>query len=67
MDERYMEMAEQAAEAERQRAIASRVQYSGESALECESCGDEIPQARREAVPGCQTCIECQALRERRV
>jgi phage/conjugal plasmid C-4 type zinc finger TraR family protein len=64
MDERYLEMAEQAAEAERQRAIDARVRYVGVSALECESCGDDIPEARRVAVPGCQACVHCQAIRE---
>jgi phage/conjugal plasmid C-4 type zinc finger TraR family protein len=37
------------------------------SAEWCESCGVDIPEARRAAVPGCQTCIDCQQLRERRV
>ena len=36
------------------------------SAEFCEACGDDIPQARRVAVPGCQLCIYCQQLRERR-
>lgn len=26
----------------------------------CEECGDEIPAARREALPGCQCCVSCQ-------
>jgi phage/conjugal plasmid C-4 type zinc finger TraR family protein len=30
------------------------------SAEECEECGDEIPLARRLAVPGCQLCVFCQ-------
>lgn len=34
------------------------------SALECESCGVDIPEARRLAVPGCQLCVECQGLVE---
>jgi len=28
-------------------------------------CGDEIPRARRAAVPGCQLCVACQGRRER--
>lgn len=36
------------------------------SAEFCEACGDDIPQARRLAAPGCQLCIDCQQLRERR-
>lgn len=34
------------------------------SALECESCGVDIPEARRLAVPGCQLCVDCQGLVE---
>lgn len=33
---------------------------SGESLLECEDCGEPIPEARRRAMPGCRRCIECQ-------
>ncbi|WP_372438952.1 TraR/DksA C4-type zinc finger protein [Pandoraea sputorum] len=32
----------------------------------CDDCGSDIPAARRIAVPGCVTCIDCQSLRERR-
>jgi phage/conjugal plasmid C-4 type zinc finger TraR family protein len=34
---------------------------------ECEECGDEIPEARRLAVPGCKLCIYCKEKSERRV
>jgi len=33
---------------------------------ECEECGDEIPAARREALPWARTCVECQSIREGR-
>lgn len=36
----------------------------GISATECEECGDGIPQARRNALPGIQTCAECAQLNE---
>ncbi len=36
-----------------------------EVAADCEDCGDEIPKARREAVPWTRTCIECAETRER--
>lgn len=26
----------------------------------CEECGEEIPAKRREALPGCATCVDCQ-------
>lgn len=31
----------------------------------CEECGDEIPKARRDAVPGCTLCVSFQAIFER--
>lgn len=66
MDEHQFELAQKAEEARVAQAIANRVQYQGESAEECESCGTDIPLTRRLAVPGCQTCVDCQSLRERR-
>ena len=39
---------------------------TGESATECQDCGEPIPEARRRAVPGCLFCIFCQERRERR-
>ena len=35
------------------------------SAEECEECGDEIPEARRMAVPGCKLCVFCKERQER--
>jgi len=32
----------------------------GNSLSHCEACGDPIPLARREAVPGVRLCINCQ-------
>lgn len=37
-----------------------------QSAFECQCCGTPIPQARREAITGVQTCIDCQADQELR-
>ena len=37
----------------------------GEAATECEDCGDEIPESRRQAAPGCTRCISCQQRFER--
>ena len=36
-----------------------------DSALFCQLCDDPIPDARRRALPGVQTCVECQAELER--
>lgn len=33
----------------------------GESLTHCEECDEEIPEARREAVPGVRLCVECQS------
>ncbi len=30
----------------------------------CEECGIEIPAKRRQALPGCPTCVDCQQLLE---
>ena len=38
----------------------------GPAALQCVECGEDIPQRRRAAVPGVQTCIECQTARDAR-
>ena len=32
------------------------------AAIDCRDCGDEIPQARRSAVPGVQFCVDCQVM-----
>lgn len=37
------------------------VNYTG---TDCLDCGDEIPEARRKAQPGCHRCIECQTILE---
>ena len=39
---------------------------SGPSLAYCEECGDAIPAARREAVPGVRLCVACQAERDER-
>ena len=39
----------------------------GESAEECDDCGEPIPAKRREALPGVRTCVACQSERDKRV
>jgi phage/conjugal plasmid C-4 type zinc finger TraR family protein len=39
---------------------------TGEGEQHCVECGDEIPEARRRALPGVRTCIACQSARDRR-
>lgn len=33
----------------------------GISLRECEECGEAIPEARRQAVPGVRLCVACQS------
>ena len=33
----------------------------GESSSHCEECGEAIPEARREAMPGVRFCVRCQS------
>ena len=44
--------------------LARTLLPSGESAEECEDCGDAIPPKRREAILGVRTCIACQTVRD---
>jgi phage/conjugal plasmid C-4 type zinc finger TraR family protein len=37
---------------------------SGPSLSHCTECGDEIPEARRTAIAGVDTCVYCQSQRE---
>lgn len=39
---------------------------AGAGSLECVDCGEPIPVKRREALPGCETCVDCQSVREAR-
>jgi phage/conjugal plasmid C-4 type zinc finger TraR family protein len=40
---------------------------AGESAEECDDCGEAIPAKRRAALPGVRTCVACQSERDRAV
>ncbi len=40
---------------------------AGEGTTHCIECGDEIPEARRRALPGARTCVACQSGRDSRV
>lgn len=39
---------------------------AGVGPVDCEDCGEEIPAARRERLPGVTTCVPCQTIREGR-
>lgn len=38
--------------------------FVGVSATECEECSATIPEGRRKALPGVQTCVNCAQLNE---
>lgn len=40
---------------------------TGVSAINCEECDAEIPEARRLALPGIQTCVCCAQLNEEKL
>jgi len=35
--------------------------------VECVECGEDIPEARRRAMPGATTCVHCQSGRDDQV
>lgn len=40
---------------------------TGDGTQDCVECGEPIPEARRRALPGAHTCVDCQSGRDRRV
>lgn len=59
-------------EAQREDALQAQARRAGlagktvaDSATDCAMCGDPIAEPRRHAVPGVQTCVECQTMVER--
>jgi phage/conjugal plasmid C-4 type zinc finger TraR family protein len=50
-----------AEELERLRARRAPV---GDSLAECADCGEEIPEARRNALPGVKLCVDCASDRD---
>ena len=40
---------------------------AGAGTLDCIECGEDIPDARRSAMPGTTTCVHCQSGRDARV
>lgn len=47
-------------------ALSNATVYRGKSSLYCCECGEPIPEARRDAVPGCSLCVYCQQKEEYR-
>lgn len=46
--------------------MKARAQPVGESLAECAECGEEIPRARRAALPGVKLCVDCASERDGR-
>ena len=46
-----------------QRQSQNPADYSSTGTL-CADCGDEIPEGRRLAMPGCRYCVSCQGQHE---
>ncbi|MCL6285583.1 TraR/DksA C4-type zinc finger protein [Ruegeria sp. 2012CJ41-6] len=66
MDERFVELAEKAVDAERANGV-SRVSaaLAANGSGMCDDCGEEIEAARRAAAPFARRCVPCQRLAER--
>ena len=48
-------------------ALQRRASASTKPSLQyCDDCDEPIPLARQQMVAGCETCVSCQELRERR-
>ncbi len=46
--------------------LRARPRPAGESLTHCAECEEEIPEARRTAIPGVKLCIDCQQERDGR-
>lgn len=44
---------------------AEAARQHGPSLSHCYTCGEEIPALRREKVPGCTRCVDCQTAAEK--
>lgn len=56
-----IDLANQYADENANRGVQSVLEaLAGQGSAECIECGDDIPQARREAMPNCRRCIHCQ-------
>lgn len=62
-----IDSASEVEELQRNAALAAhRINRLAVSAVKCSDCGDDLPQARRIAYPGCTMCVDCQSDAERR-
>lgn len=40
--------------------------FTGKSEINCLECGEQIPEKRRQLLKGCQLCVDCQEIKEKR-
>ncbi len=61
-----LDMAQDVEERDRAGAVAAALRpLHGHGLMSCEACGEEIPAARRQALPSARRCVRCQAEHER--
>ncbi|MBD8153025.1 TraR/DksA family transcriptional regulator [Pantoea agglomerans] len=62
-----MDLVQQRVQEELARNLANATHRpAGASEFFCLSCGEEIPEQRRRALPGVSLCVTCQDINERR-
>lgn len=62
-----MDLVQQRVQEELARNLANATHRpAGASKFFCLSCGEEIPEQRRRALPGVSLCVTCQDINERR-
>jgi phage/conjugal plasmid C-4 type zinc finger TraR family protein len=60
-----MDLVQQRVQEELARNLANATHRpSGASEFFCQSCGDEIPEKRRRALPGVELCVTCREISE---
>ncbi|WP_137936109.1 TraR/DksA family transcriptional regulator [Chitinivorax sp. B] len=58
--------ARQRAEAIARQQAATALMLATPGQSHCDDCGERIAEARRQAMPCCTRCVDCQSIRERR-
>ncbi len=66
MDDADLAVRHEARAEERANAFRRNAKPAAPSASHCIECGEGISQARQQAVPGVQLCIDCQTLSEKK-
>lgn len=59
-----LDKAQEIEQLQREHALRNRAKAQEPSRLYCEDCDEVIPEIRRQKVPGCTRCVECQIIYE---